>query len=371
MRFGMGNAGRVWLLATLCGTGHAAVTGIDITARGAVADGMTFGKSGSYEYFAGKAHFAVNPNESHNRAVADIALGPRNEQGLVEFSADIVVLRPKDAAKGNGAVLTEVSNRGGKSLAYEFDFARGTFDPTKSASLGDGFLLEQGFTLAWIGWEFDVPAKPGLLRAYLPLAHDGKKTITGTIRAEWTGVRATDVISTGDQAQAGYPVLDANSSKNRLLVRDDILAKRRAIPHARWRFVDGSHVKLDGGFQPGLLYEVIYEAADPPIAGLGMAGLRDFVSYLKFGGARTVFSGSETSLRRAIVFGVSQSGRFLREYLYDGFNQDEHGRKVFDGVWAHVAGAGRGSFNRRFAQPSRDGQEFANVFYPVDVPPFE
>ncbi|HEX4169144.1 MAG TPA: alpha/beta hydrolase domain-containing protein, partial [Bryobacteraceae bacterium] len=148
-------------------------------------------------------------------------------------------------------------------------------------------------------------------------------------------------------------------------------AARRLIPHAEWKFVDSSHVTLQGGFTPGRIYEVVYETKDPPVAGLGLAGIRDFISFLKYGGAATDLDIGTLPIRHAIAFGVSQSGRFLREYLYDGFNEDEQGRKVFDGVWAHVAGAGRGSFNQRFAQPSRDGHEFANVFYPVDVPPFD
>ena len=122
---------------------------------------------------------------------------------------------------------------------------------------------------------------------------------------------------------------------------------------------------------PGRIYEIVYEAKNPVVAGLGLAGLRDFVSYLKYSGVDSPLSNDRSGIQRAIGFGVSQSGRCLREFLYDGFNEDEMHRKVFDGVWAHIGGAGRGSFNQRFAQPSRDGQPFVNVFYPVDVPPFD
>ena len=128
---------------------------------------------------------------------------------------------------------------------------------------------------------------------------------------------------------------------------------------------------LNGGFTPGRIYEIVYRAQNPVVAGLGLAAVRDFASYLKHGGAHTPLSDSPAAIKRTIAFGVSQSGRFLREFLYDGFNQDESGKPAFDAIWAHVAGAGRGSFNQRWAQPSRDGHEFMNVFYPVDVPPFD
>ena len=359
MHFCARAASLAFLVAATSWIGSCAVTSVEILERGNVA-GNT-----AYEYVVGKVQFAVDPDLARNAAIADVKLGPRNAKGLVEFSADLFVLRPRDPAKSNHTALVEVSNRGGKGLLAEFDFAHGPFDPHSASSTGDGFLLEHGFTLVWIGWEFDVPPKPGLLRAYLPVATLAGKPIAGTVRCEWTGDQLTDTISTGDKGQVGYAVLDAGSNRNRLFVRSSVTGKRSPVPHARWKFADPSHVSLQGGFQPGLIYEVIYETKDPPIAGLGMAGIRDFVSYLKRSGAEN------GSIQHAIAFGVSQSGRFLREYLYDGFNEDEQGRRVFDGVWAHVAGAGRGSFNQRFAQPSRDGHEYANVFYPVDVPPFD
>ena len=281
------------------------------------------------------------------------------------------MLRPRSPSHGNGTALVEISNRGGKSLAYEFDFAHPQFNPQLAETLGDGFLLEHGFTLVWIGWEFDVPPRPGLLRAYLPIATDHGKTITGFVRSEWTGDSHDDTIPLGDKGQMGYAVLQADSPENKLFVRDTVLGARTLIPHSHWRFSDLRHVSLDGGFVPGHIYEVVYETKDPVVAGLGLAAVRDFVSFLKYGGTQTTLSDSRNDIKRAIGFGVSQSGRFLREYLYDGFNEDERHRQVFNAVWAHVAGAGRGSFNQRFAQPSRDGHQFVNLFYPVDVPPFD
>jgi len=344
---------------------------VDVAARYPVSGGAFFGDTGPYECVTGTVHFAVDPRPAPNRIVADIDLAPRNAAGLVEFSAGFYILQPRDAGKGNGTALVEISNRGGKGLAYEFDFAKSPMNDKSRDAFGDGFLFRQGFTLVWVGWEFDVPKRSDLLQADLPVATNHGAPITGMVRSEWIGEKRQDTISLGDRDQRGYAVLDPDSSKNKLFVRDSVLGPRTTLPHSEWRFSDSRHVALNGGFAPGRIYEVVYETEDPVVAGLGLAGVRDFVSFLKFGGPKTQLSEEHQHIKQAIGFGVSQSGRFLREFLYDGFNEDESHRKVFDGVWTHVAGAGRGSFNRRFAQPSRDGHPFLNILYPVDVPPFD
>jgi hypothetical protein len=353
---------RIFLAFLLCASARAAVTRIDLAFRGSVKNGFPA------EVTYGKVYFAADPKLAANRMICDIDLASKNAQGLVEFSADFYMLRPRNA---NGTALVEVSNRGGKGLTSVFDFAKHGGDLISAEALGDSFLLEQGFTLVWLGWEFDVPDEPGVLRANLPVATNLGKTISGMIHSEWVGEKRADAISTGDKAEIGYAALDPTSSKNQLFVRDEVAAPRTVIPHGDWQFVDDNHVKLKGGFAPGRLYDIVYEAKNPVVAGLGLAGLRDFVSYLKYGGLATPISAERAAIKWAIGFGVSQSGRLLREFLYDGFNQSEARQQVFDGIWAHVGGAGRGSFNQRFAQPSRDGQPFVNVFYPVDVPPFD
>ncbi len=298
------------------------------------------------EHVVAKVHFAVDPKLPQNRIIADIDLAPRNDAGLVEFSADLDVLKP---AKSNGTALVEISNRGGKSLLGVFQ-------------LGDTFLLERGYTLVWIGWEFDVPPGKDLLHLYAPVATNNGQTITGLVRSEWEGDKRVTTIPLGDRVQIGYAVADPNYSENKLLVRDRVNGERRTIARGKWTFSDSTHVTMPDGFEPGKIYEVVYQAKDPVVAGLGSAAIRDMVSFMKHD--------PHDHIERAIGFGISQSGRFLRSFLYDGFNQDEKGDRVFDGVWAHVGGAGRGSFNARFAQPSRDGHPFFNVSYPTDIPPF-
>ena len=347
-----------------------AVTRIQVMERADVLDGASFGSAGPYERISAKAFFAVDPKLAPNRIIADIDLAPRTPDGKVEFSADLYILRPRDSAKGNGTALLEISNRGGKGLLNVFDLAQGSPDPHTPAEFGDNFLLEQGYTLVWIGWEFDVPPSAKLLHLYAPIATNNGQPIEGLVRAEWEGDQLVTTIPLGDRVQMGYPVADANDSENRIFVRDTVNGERRLIARDKWKFADATHVTLDGGFEPGKIYEVIYKAKDPVLVGLGPAAVRDTASYLKYGGAESALSDQAKSIKRVIGFGVSQSGRFLRTFLYDGFNEDEKNRRAFDGVWAHVAGAGRGSFNARFAQPSRDGHPFLNVAYPVDMPPF-
>jgi hypothetical protein len=347
-----------------------AVTSIQVVERAEVLDGASVGSAGPYERVLAKVHFAVDPKLAPNRIIADIDLAPRNSDGKVEFSADMYILKPRDAAKGNGTALLEISNRGGKGLLNMFDLAQGSPDPRTPAELGDKFLLEQGYTLVWIGWEFDVPPSEKLLHLYAPIATNNGQPIVGLVRAEWEGDQLVNTIPLGDRVQIGYPVADASDSENRIFVRDKVNGERRLIAREKWKFADATHVTMDGGFEPGKIYEVVYKAKDPVLVGLGPAAVRDTASYLKYGGAETALGDEAKYIKRVIGFGVSQSGRFLRTFLYDGFNEDEKNRRAFDGVWAHVAGAGRGPFNARFAQPSRDGHPFLNVAYPVDMPPF-
>ncbi|HLJ51294.1 MAG TPA: alpha/beta hydrolase domain-containing protein [Bryobacteraceae bacterium] len=335
----------------------AALTRVELVDRGDIQGGQAFANSGPYERIQARAYFDVDPNLPVNSGIVFLDMAPKNAQGRVEFSADLYILKPRDPAKGNGTALVEISNRGGRGLERMFD-------------LGDHFLFDHGFTLVWVGWEFDVPPQPDLLKLYAPIATRNGRPISGVVRSEWTGDKLVDTIPLGDRTQIGYPAANPDDPSNMLTVRNHARDERTIIPRTNWTFKDDRHVTLKGGFEPGKIYEVVYKAKDPVVAGLGFAAIRDTISFLKFGGPETLLGDQHDTLNRAIGFGVSQSGRFLRDYLYQGFNEDEKNRRVFDGVWAHVAGAGRGSFNMPFAQPSRDGHPFLNLAYPVDVPPF-
>ena len=200
----------------------AAVREVRIIDRDEVLKGQPFGAAGPYEAIKARVKFAVDPKLEPNRIIADLDLAPRNAQGLVEFEADLFVLKPRDPAKGNGTALVEVSNRGGKGSLGMFDFARGPLDVNAATSFGDGFLLEQGYTVVWIGWEFDIPPGVNLMHLSAPIATDHGKTITGVIVSEWTGDAQVDTINLGDRNQIGYAVADPNAPENKMYVRDTV-----------------------------------------------------------------------------------------------------------------------------------------------------
>src|SRR5271170_3012348 len=355
---------------------NAHVTRVEIISRTDVLDGHAFGLAGPYEKIVGRVYFAVNPENLHNKLIVDLDKAPRNAQGEVEFSADLYLLKPKDMNKGNNAVLFEVSNRGGKGILR---LVNGYSPATPEGEYGDGFLMREGYTVAWVGWEFDVADHGENLKLYAPVAHDfGGKTIRGLVRSDFTPAQKVEDMPLGHSLLGptggkSYPVDDPASPKNVFTVRDTPDGTRQTIPRSQWSFAhtvngklaaDPHFIHLEGGFQPGKIYEVVYEAKDPVVAGLGLAAVRDFLSYLKYDPQST------SPVKRVYAVGISQSGRFLRHFLYQDFNADEQGRQVMDGVIAHVAGAGRGSFNNRFAQPSRDAQPLSSLFFPTDLFPF-
>jgi Alpha/beta hydrolase domain len=350
---------------------RADVVRVEVKSRAEVLAGRSFGTAGPFEALSGTIVFAVDPRNPVNQIITDISNAPTNAAGNVEFSSDFYLIKPKDPSRGNGTLLYEVSNRGGKSMLGFFDFADAALDPTTPEQFGDGFLLEQGFTLLWVGWQFDPPERDGLLRVHAPIARgaDGRP-IQGLVRSDFVVVEPTRQTSLADRGHIAYRVTTEGDPAGVLTVRDDVEAARRTIPRDQWQFTwDGRGVRMAAGFEPKKIYEVVYTAENPPVVGVGPAAVRDTISALKYGSVGEL-GFAPGAIARAIGFGISQSGRFLRTFLYYGFNEDEAHRKVFDGVMAHVAGGGRGSFNHRFAQPSRDAHPYMNFFYPTDIFPF-
>jgi hypothetical protein len=359
------------LAGALTNVAAARVVRVEITSRADIENGKPFGGAGAYERIIGKVFFAVDPANAHNKQIVDLDKAPRNAQGEVEFSADLYLLKPKDAAKGNGAVLFEVSNRGGRGIVFLANGREGEF--------GEGFLMRQGYTIAWVGWEFDVADQPERLKLSAPVAHDSDdKEIHGLVRSDFTPAQKRDDwplghILLGADGGRSYPVDDPKSERNVLTVRETPTGQRKTIPRTDWSFAhavagkltaDPHFTHLNSGFLPGNIYEVVYTAKNPVVVGVGLAAVRDFLSYLKYDPQ------AAAPVKRVYAVGISQSGRFLRHFLYQDFNADEKGRQVMDGVIAHVAGAGRGSFNHRFAQPSRDSQPKSSLFFPTDLFPF-
>ena len=327
---------------------HAEVTRVEIAARYDAPGGTAFGTTGPYEQLVGKIFFAIDPTNARNRVIVDLDRAPQNEAGRVEMSADFAILRPKDSSKGNGVALLDVVNRGNKTVLTGFNRASTTNE------LGDGLLMRMGYTIVWVGWEFDVPQRNGAIRIDVPNALG----VAGIVRA--TLVPA----ATGPTAQFGdvtsYPPTEPAALQNTLTVRNGSMGNPTTIERSLWK-LNGNTVTLQGGFEAGRTYELSYSAMNPPVAGLGLAAIRDVASWIKYSPDALV------STKQVLAFGASQSGRFLRNFLYLGFNADEKNRLVFDAVMAHIAGASRIDVNNRWATPTGLGQFNATSFPFADV----
>lgn len=333
-------------------TAHAELARLEIATRADVLGGKAFGSAGPYEKLRGKAYFAVDPANPRNRVIADIDLVPRNRDGKVEFSADVFILKPKDPSRGNGVVFFDVVNRGRFRLLSTFNAAEAADDPTTEAHFGDASLLLEGFTLVAVGWQFDVEDE--LIGLDAPVATKNGQPIRGWLREWFIPSKPSDSYEwTGGYATGGYAPVDPGSPDYRLTSREGFFAARRLIPREEWRFgrvVNGQHVgdprfiTLKGGFQPGLTYEIAYESQNPPVTGLGLAAVRDMASAMKHQ------RGIVAPGRLAYMYGSSQTGRTLRQIIYEGFTIDEQGRKVFDAAFVKTGGASMARFNERFAR---------------------
>jgi len=351
----------------------ARVIRVDITSRQDVLDGKSFGDVGAYERIAGRIYFSVRIDNPRNQRIVDLANAVNLKDGEVEFSSDFIAIRPKDWRKGNGSMLLESPNRGHSRIVSLVD--GGDWNVANDA--GDGWLLRNGFTFVSLGWQWDV-AGDDALRLYAPIAKENGKTITGLLRGDLMPSKEMAEIPlghliTGYVGGTEYPVAAPEDPRNVLTVRDSRDARRSVVPRSEWQFARTAEGKLtpsdrfihlNGGFHAGKIYEYVYVVENPVVAGLGFAAFRDFASYAKHA------TDAITPVQRVYGEGISQNGRFLRNLLYDGFNTDEDGKIALNGVLAHVAGAGRGDFNYRFAQPSRDAQPTSSILFPTDIFPF-
>jgi hypothetical protein len=353
----------------------AEVVSIEIAGRKPYADRRAFGERGTYERWRGTVRFAVAPDLDANRHIVDLPLAPLNAAGKVEFSADLEFLAPADLAKANGALLYDVNNRGNFTCLGMFNGG------------GDEFLMRQGYIVVASGWIAETLPGGERLRLSAPVATEEGRPIRGVVRAEMTPDQPAQRLSIAHWANQGsYRPSEEGLKSASLTWRLREKDVRIAIPREQWRLVeslveaDGQRgqlplfeMELAGGFQPGYIYELVYEAEGPVVQGLGLAGIRDLVSFLKHDRtSRNPLRSRENvpAAQYALGFGTSQSGRCVRMFLYDGFNADEQGRKVFDGVMPHVAGGGLGYFNHRFASPTRHNGQHDNHLYPADVFPF-
>jgi hypothetical protein len=338
------------------------ITSIEINSVESLADGAAFGDSGAYERVIGVATGEVDPKSPQNKGIALIDKAPLNAKGKVEYATDFFILRPKDPAKGNGRILYEVNNRGRKMLIGNLcDGPQGMNDPKTAKDLGNGFPLRQGYTVVWSGWDPDAPRANMGLGLTAPVATDNGKPIVQTVRDEFvSGTRGGAL----DAFKLSYEM--ATQDGARLTVRE---RQADAPQDVAWTTIDAKSIKLaEGKPKPGYLYEFTYQGTKPKVQGLGFAATRDFVSFLRHDPEGRKATGS--AITHALAIGFSQAGRYLRHHISEGFNRDEAGRKVFDGIYSHIAGVGRLFFNVPFSQPARTSTQHEDHTAPEAWFPF-
>jgi hypothetical protein len=370
---------------------------IEVTKVEPAFGGQTFGDVGAYERVIGRAHGEVDPGAPANAIIQDIGLAPMNAKGLVEYVTDIDILRPADRAKGNGVLFFNVANRGNKGglAAFNADVPYNLADNNAVKVAGDGFMMKQGYTIVWFGWQADVLPGNNRMTLNVPVAKNADGSpVMGVVRAELIVQAApakTLNLSSGwftGLTHASYPTVSmdnrtpsADGFLPTLTVRAKEQEPRIAIPNTEWSFgscPEGAPVTpadrqvcFPAGFQPGRIYELIYRAKDPLVLGLGFAAMRDLGAFLK----HEEKDDSQTpnpvfrAENKTLVMGTSQSGRFIRSFVHLGFNADEKGRIAFDGAYPHIGG-GLISLNVRFAQPGHAWGDQVNHLYPAYDFPF-
>jgi hypothetical protein len=355
----------------------AAITEIVIQKSVPFAGGHAFGATGSYERLTGIAKGELDPADARDKGIVNLDKAPRNAAGKVEYEIDVDILRPADPQKGNRRILLDVTNRGRKFvLHWVLDAPTAPVgelnDPKELRHAGNALFLEQGYTIVWNGWDPDAPKANNGMAMKSPVATADGKPIVRVIRDELvSGTRG----SAATTLRLAYEAADRDPSKARLTVRRKQADPPQEIPASGWAWVDAKTIKLlPEGTKPALgsLYEFHYPATNPKVLGIGYAATRDLVSFLRYEGrdGKGNWNPAGLSTQYAYAIGISQSGRYLRDHISQGFNQDEKARLVFDGVLAHISGAGRVFMNSEFGMPARTNTQHEDHTYPENEFPF-
>ncbi|MDE2843175.1 MAG: alpha/beta hydrolase domain-containing protein [Chloroflexota bacterium] len=338
-----------------------AITELEITKRTSFASGESFGDVGPYELLEGTAYYAVSPTHPRNQGITDLDLAPANVSGMVEFTADFAMLQPVNPDRGNRRILFDVVNRGRKT-ALTLNSVPTATDPTAPLEAGNGYLMRRGYTVVWAGWQADVPPTPGLIGLHAPEAMGPEGPLTGKIMCQFQCDQPSQVFLLADRQHLANPAADPEEAEATLTVRDLPNSPATPVDRGQWSFVrvededlepQHRHIYMPSGFEPGRIYQLVYTTTGSRIVGLGFAAMRDAVSFLKYAPA-TSGNPCLAGIEYAYAMGRSQSGRFLRQYIHTGINEDEEDRVALDGIIPHVAGGMRGEFNLRFGQPSKD-----------------
>ena len=350
----------------------AEVTRLDIHSKSPYQNGKQFGAIGTYEMLQGKVYFEIDPLAAINQAVVDVQLAKRLENGKVAFSTDISLLVPTDRSKINGSLIYEFNNRGGMLLPY--------VDAETNA------LFSRGFVFVSTGWIGELLPAGDKLRLFAPIAYEGEKEIIGKIRVEIIGQKGKQRLNVNGSGHGAYEPTGRGYKTATLTKRMRATDPRTIIASDKF-FIESSwadypcerdglpkvELVMEDSFEANYIYELIYEAKNPIVQGLGFAGVRDIISFLRYEKVAEnplIDFNNKLFIDRTISFGISQSGRAIRMFIYEGFNEDEKGRQVFDGAMPMVAGAGMGFFNHRFASPTRFSTQRESHLFPADFFPF-
>ena len=349
-----------------------AVVDFTVSGREPYADGVSFGDTGVYEQIDGLLTFAVDPEHAANRGIIDLGKAPRDDDERVRFTADFSIVVPVDPARGNGRALVELPNRGRRRMVPVFNRAPASAPVSRIAHPGDGFLFKQGYTVASVGWQWDVTQSESMMGLNPPFVEG----ITGQTIVE---IRIHDRRTTYQLSDRGIhtplPVVSIDDPTAKLLVRDYEDDEDTVVPRDRWSFAretesavepSREHIYMEGGFEPGKIYYIVYETNSAPIAGAGLLALRDVAPFLR---TPSDINPTPGGFNAVYAWGVSQTGRFLRHFMHLGLNATEDGQLAYEGILPHVAGARRGAFNHRFAQPSNQSTPiWGHVFPFTDEP---
>jgi Alpha/beta hydrolase domain len=368
------------------------ITRITIKRREPFANGYEFPITGAYEKLVGKVYGEVDPKHRLNKVIVNLDKAPRNGRGRVEYWSDFCILKPVDMVRGNGKIFYDAPNRGSKRIVSFLNDAPASNDPTTLEDAGNGFLMHQGYTIVWCGWQGDLMPQKNWLVMGVPAATNNGNPIVRKVRTEIVvdekGIKSQPL--SGDERVQSYPVASRDKSQASLTVREKSYRTRIPMPISEWEFAScvkdsptgrettkpsSKDIYLPSGFKPGHIYEFIYPAKNPLVLGLGFAVVRDWVSFLRYdlkdstGRPNPLVNGkTATGIRYSYGWGRSQSGRFLRDFVYHGFNEDESRRKVFDAIAPHVAGGGRMFLNYEFGRPVTSSQQHTNQLEPELFP---
>jgi hypothetical protein len=351
----------------------ARITRIEITRTEPAFDGAAFGDVGPYEKLVGRAFGEIDPGAPQSTSIADIALAPRNARGAVEYSTGIIILRPIDPRRGNRRLFYELTNRGAiLSLHALNDSPNGSTTDPVAADAGNGFLMRQGYTMLFSGWDATAT---GTFSSSYPVAvqRDGSPIVGNSL--EELIFDPLPPATAPTTASLTYPAASLDTARATLTVRTHYGDLQTPIPSTGWRFTDARTIQLlpEGTrFEPGRLYELAYPARDPMVAGLAFAAVHDLAVFLHHETADQTGAANPLGHRidAVIAHGISQPARLLHDFVRLGWNRDDRGRRVFEGVLSYIAGASSGFFNQRFAQPTRTQRQHIGRWTPERVFPF-